>query len=464
LLILFSFLKLIKSNNNNNNKTTTTKFNLNKNEEIKKEKEEHKYILFARNIYSWLVPSMITILLMAVIGNGLIVISSKWLSIEASHYNWLCISLAGSDCWAAILLIIGLLINSYMPIVLKIYLKKGKCLAAFLEIFRISGMLTSNLHILALASNQFLGICYPLLYKTTITTERIKTIILFIWLIPIGFVGTWFISIPGDNLFSFGCKYEFYTHLPFPLNKFRKNKKLFKRKLKSKLKLLTTTLIILSTFTLSWVCKIGCPFIYLESISFETGFLINSTVNFMVAFKLIINPLIYALRMGHIKRSISILFLRTLNSSQPLSSQLFTASTAYATISRQLSPPRPLSAAADLQNENNNSLLLLSAAQKHFQKKCSKCCEENKNIKNNSEKSSSKKHLLAKIDDVNINKNNRYLIYSTTISNSFQKLKNKNFVNWKNFVNPSFEEIQSFKGIINDKEKINSKNKRRMTR
>jgi len=58
------------------------------------------------------------------------------------------------------------------------------------------------------------------------------------------------------------------------------------------MKLLTTTLLILSTFTLSWgvcvlyfvlVCKRGCPFIYLESISFQTGLLLNSSVNFLVS-------------------------------------------------------------------------------------------------------------------------------------------------------------------------------------
>lgn len=51
-----------------------------------------------------------------------------------------------------------------MPVVLQIQ-KKNDCVAAALEIFRISGMLTSNLHILALAFSQFIGIVYPLKYK-----------------------------------------------------------------------------------------------------------------------------------------------------------------------------------------------------------------------------------------------------------------------------------------------------------
>src|SRR5688572_14215729 len=65
----------------------------------------------------------------------------------------------------------------------------------------------------------------------------------------------------------------------------------YHRRVRSKLKLVWTTLLILSTFTLSWgvcvlyfvlVCKEGCAFIYLKSISFRFGFLLNSTVNFLV--------------------------------------------------------------------------------------------------------------------------------------------------------------------------------------
>jgi hypothetical protein len=54
-----------------------------------------------------------------------------------------------------------------------------------------------------------------------------------------------------------------------------------------------TTLLILLTFILSWgfcvlyfvlVCVQGCVLIYLQTVSFHTGFLLNSTVNFLVSF------------------------------------------------------------------------------------------------------------------------------------------------------------------------------------
>jgi hypothetical protein len=67
----------------------------------------------------------------------------------------------------------------------------------------------------------------------------------------------------------------------------------YKRRMKSKLKLIFTTLLVLSSFAISWgacllyfvmVCNEGCIFTYLKDISFETGFAINGTVNFMVSF------------------------------------------------------------------------------------------------------------------------------------------------------------------------------------
>lgn len=60
----------------------------------------------------------------------------------------------------------GLVINSYLSMVLRIR-KSSDCFAAVLEVFRIGGMLTSDLHLFALAINQFVGIAWPLKYKVT---------------------------------------------------------------------------------------------------------------------------------------------------------------------------------------------------------------------------------------------------------------------------------------------------------
>uniref|UniRef100_A0A914YS31 G-protein coupled receptors family 1 profile domain-containing protein n=1 Tax=Panagrolaimus superbus TaxID=310955 RepID=A0A914YS31_9BILA len=67
----------------------------------------HPYIAYARKIYIWLVPVMVSVLTIAVIGNGLIVISAPWLSRPINPYHRLCVSLAAADTWAASLLVTG---------------------------------------------------------------------------------------------------------------------------------------------------------------------------------------------------------------------------------------------------------------------------------------------------------------------------------------------------------------------
>uniref|UniRef100_A0AC34F3J1 G-protein coupled receptors family 1 profile domain-containing protein n=1 Tax=Panagrolaimus sp. ES5 TaxID=591445 RepID=A0AC34F3J1_9BILA len=301
----------------------------------------HPYITFAKQIYVWLVPLMITVLTIAVIGNGLIVISAPWLSKPVNPYHRLCVSLAAADTWAASLLITGLIVNSYLPVVFGVH-KKMECFAAFLEIFRISGMLTSNLHILALTLHQFVGIVYPLRYKLILTTKRQRILIFILWIVPLIFIFTWFIAIPNDGFRHPTCQLTFYRRLPFrfcvfisfmiPLfatfalygyilftllkakSKLQLNQSLQdNRRVKSNIKLVWTTLLILSTFTLSWgvcvlyfvlVCIDGCIFVYRLSVSFHVGFLLNSTVNFLVMIKLLLNPLIYALRMKHVRTSV----------------------------------------------------------------------------------------------------------------------------------------------------------------
>lgn len=58
----------------------------------------------------------------------------------------------------------GLVVNSYLPVVIGVQ-KSSKCVDAWLEMFRVSGMLTSDMHLFALAINQFFGTMWPLKYK-----------------------------------------------------------------------------------------------------------------------------------------------------------------------------------------------------------------------------------------------------------------------------------------------------------
>ncbi|KAI6189332.1 hypothetical protein M3Y99_01942100 [Aphelenchoides fujianensis] len=66
---------------------------------------DHPYIIFAREIYIWLVPIMCTVLLISVLGNCLIVLSAPFMGRSIGPYHRLCLSLAAADAWAGSLLI-----------------------------------------------------------------------------------------------------------------------------------------------------------------------------------------------------------------------------------------------------------------------------------------------------------------------------------------------------------------------
>ncbi|KAK0399100.1 hypothetical protein QR680_002899 [Steinernema hermaphroditum] len=121
--------------------------------------------------------------------------------------------------WAASLLIAGLIGNSYMPVVMRVK-KSSECVSAVLEIFRIGGMLTSDLHIFALAMNQFIGIMWPLKYKMMITTRRIRLLIFLLWIVPVLFLFAWFVALENDGLRHPKCVFMFYSKLPFRLTIF----------------------------------------------------------------------------------------------------------------------------------------------------------------------------------------------------------------------------------------------------
>ncbi|CAD6198992.1 unnamed protein product [Caenorhabditis auriculariae] len=302
-----------------------------------------------KSIYQWLIPIMIVILLVAIIGNGVIVVSCPFLTSPVSPYLQLCISLALADMTAASLLLTGLVVNSYLPVVLGFNIRKDtQCMEALLEMFRISGMLTSDMHLFALAINQFVGTMWPLKYKILVTTRRIRAIYVSLWVIPLVFTFLWFIAYENDGFRNEKCAFTFYnTFFPFRITIFMtfmlplvatlviygliitnliKAKEEFETSIHerrmslarrsnvySKLKLVRTTLIIVVTFSLSWglcvlyfllVCADGCPFKYGVNPDFYLGLFLSSSVNALVMIKLASNPFIYTLRIKAIRASV----------------------------------------------------------------------------------------------------------------------------------------------------------------
>ncbi|CAJ0572496.1 unnamed protein product, partial [Mesorhabditis spiculigera] len=312
-----------------------------------------EYFEFVRSFYFYVIPVMIVILLIAIIGNGVICISSRHLPSPVSPYLKLCVSLSAADLWAATLLIIGLLVNSYLPVVIGVR-KRSLCMDAVLEAFRVAAMLTSDWHLFALAVNQFVGTMWPLKYRMLVTTRRMRSLLFLLWITPLFISFGWFLWWPEDGLRHPECHFGFYNRFPFraivfvlftaPLlatlvfyslivahlmkakaefdSRSGRNESTIsihrvgvgKSVVAGKLKLVWTTLLILLSFCLSWglcvlyfvlVCSEGCLLTYKISISPYVSLLFNSVVNCMVMLKLASNPFIYTLRIRKFRQSVN---------------------------------------------------------------------------------------------------------------------------------------------------------------
>lgn len=60
-----------------------------------------------RSTYAWMIPCMWVVLTVAIIGNGCIVLSARWLRHSPSPNLRLCLSLAASDMWSAFVMMAG---------------------------------------------------------------------------------------------------------------------------------------------------------------------------------------------------------------------------------------------------------------------------------------------------------------------------------------------------------------------
>ncbi len=162
---------------------------------------------------------MCCVLLLAFLSNSLILFSVKFLRKSPTPNLRLCISLAVSDAWTALLMCCGLVVNSYLPVVRGYVMDSYLCWVLFFEMVRVAAMLTSDIHLFALGLNHWYSIFAPFRYKVEVTSRRCKLCILLLWAIPILGIYLWFGGIPGQGFLA-DCDPAFYTKLPFRLTIF----------------------------------------------------------------------------------------------------------------------------------------------------------------------------------------------------------------------------------------------------
>lgn len=114
-------------------------------------------------LYQYFCPPLIIACFISVVINSALFIVGHIHTHNKSPVLRLSLNLASTDTLASLLSGFGLLFNSYLPVVYGINL--NRCFFLVYEIFRVSALIASVLHLLALACIHYKGIVNPLHYR-----------------------------------------------------------------------------------------------------------------------------------------------------------------------------------------------------------------------------------------------------------------------------------------------------------
>lgn len=287
-------------------------------------------------LYRIVVPVLLVVCFLSFLSNLLIVCSARWICRRRLSPNlMLSLSLAGADAFASLIVGLGLVLNSLLPIALGIELGPGsQCLVLALEALRLGSLVSTALHLLALAANHHVGISKPLHYVRIVTRRTILISATATWVCPIAFFFIYFSSVPDAGFQSPGCsKIEFLLHSPFrtttsvlffvPLIAMTviyahifsivrrhqpQNNTSSGRRLRRNVKATVTTLIILGAYVLGWMPAVlffaltclDCP-IPFTTIPLKVRVPIGFFANTMIAARCLADPVLYLVRMPEVR-------------------------------------------------------------------------------------------------------------------------------------------------------------------
>ncbi|XP_065338945.1 melanocortin receptor 5-like [Cloeon dipterum] len=290
---------------------------------------------FIRTFYLYTIPPMLFLCLVTFIVNSVIVASSRWIRRPLSPTISISISLAMADAYASLVVAVGLVINSLLPVGFRVSLGDNViCYALALEAFRLGGIISSIAHLTALAVNHYIGILRPLHYASTMTPRTTSVVILLLWVLPIAFFFIYFSSMPDMGFRSPHCAYTFilykkfryvvfsmfftpllimgaiYCHIFIIVRRHQASRRRFQNsnQLARSVKAVKTTVMIMGTYVVGWMpavlvfCLVCADCVYhFDTASRVTMLYIYTTINFLYILKTLVDPIIYAARMHEIK-------------------------------------------------------------------------------------------------------------------------------------------------------------------
>ncbi|GIY94172.1 g_PROTEIN_RECEP_F1_2 domain-containing protein [Caerostris extrusa] len=292
-------------------------------------------------LYRVVVPVMLTVCILSLVFNLIILLSVKWVKKSLSPTLLLSLSLAVADAYASMVIGVGLVVNSLLPIVYGVDMGPfSNCYVLVLEAFRLGGMVVTVFHLLALAINHYIGILRPLHYAATVTRGTVAWAITCMWIVPVIFPSV-FSLVPNDGFRSPYCSsYDFLLRIPFratvstlffvPLilmsvmyiHMFVVVKRhqhgvlqlQMGRQLHKSVKAVITTLLILGTYVVGWMPAViffvltclDCP-IPLTQIQLWVRVNVAIFINCMIVVKSFLDPIIYVARMPEIKNALGVM-------------------------------------------------------------------------------------------------------------------------------------------------------------
>lgn len=118
---------------------------------------------FQEQLYHYICPPLIILSFISVVINAALVLVGHKYVRRKTPVLLLSLNLASTDTLASLLTGIGLIFNSYLPVVFGIHV--NRCLFLAYEIVRTSSLIASALHLLGLAYIHYKGTINPLHYR-----------------------------------------------------------------------------------------------------------------------------------------------------------------------------------------------------------------------------------------------------------------------------------------------------------
>ncbi|XP_003741453.1 adrenocorticotropic hormone receptor-like [Galendromus occidentalis] len=305
--------------------------------------EDYELLAFRIVCYQWLIVFMSIAMVASIVTNLMVLFSARYIR-KVTPTVFFSLSLVAANAYATIIFTLSMTINSFLTTFIR--WSPNVCWALLLEVFRMTGLSASALHLLALAINHYVGILRPLHYASTVTRRRLTLVIIALWVVPFIIYLFLFLDRPENDFYRMDCNFQFMKKLPFRLTvsslfcvpliimtvlyihifiTVKRNHSGFlmgqknqagNQHIKRNVKAVITTLLILGTYLIGYMPAVVfyvltcdeclCP---LSKLSGRTVTVFGVLTNCLIFVKCLSDPIIYTIRMPEVRNGLRRMWL-----------------------------------------------------------------------------------------------------------------------------------------------------------